>query len=323
MSTPGGPPVDWAKVFDRAHRRLAGRLMLVGTVAAAGSMLLLGGGLSGHAAVVSHREAVAREEEHREREDRVRRRRRACKGCHRHRRHGGNHEGKGGPGKSRAKPNLVVWLKGADVFVKDDSATGAGAFEVTLTTEREGEGGTPVSRATKSLGPHRVWRIESGCLPGGNLSVEVDSGKQIAESNEHDNVTEGECPSELPNLVPGFEKGQIVVFNESPVDAGAFDVRIAIEGSEGEAAKPRLLESGALVAEGTWESGVFCEEGDLVTVEVDTLERVKESNETDNTIDREKCPADGATHPGQTESPPAAGTRPSSEATTGSTEPIR
>ncbi|HSR94619.1 MAG TPA: hypothetical protein VLK56_07105 [Solirubrobacterales bacterium] len=46
-----GPPPDWDGIFDRAHRRVAGRLLLVGAVGAFCALLLLGGGLSAQGAV--------------------------------------------------------------------------------------------------------------------------------------------------------------------------------------------------------------------------------------------------------------------------------
>lgn len=50
MSDPN-TPLDWATIFDRAHRRLFGRLLLLGGVGALCAVLLLGGGLSARGAV--------------------------------------------------------------------------------------------------------------------------------------------------------------------------------------------------------------------------------------------------------------------------------
>jgi hypothetical protein len=46
-----GPAPDWDGIFDRAHRRIAGRMLLVGAVGAFCALLLLGGGLSAQGAV--------------------------------------------------------------------------------------------------------------------------------------------------------------------------------------------------------------------------------------------------------------------------------
>lgn len=45
MNDPGTPQLDWGSVFDRAHRRLAVRLILLAAIGALGAILLLGGGL--------------------------------------------------------------------------------------------------------------------------------------------------------------------------------------------------------------------------------------------------------------------------------------
>ncbi len=51
MNDLGTPPPDWDRIFDRAHRRIAGRLLLVGAVGGFCALLLLGGGLSAQGAV--------------------------------------------------------------------------------------------------------------------------------------------------------------------------------------------------------------------------------------------------------------------------------
>jgi hypothetical protein len=45
LNDPGTPPLDWDSLFDRAHRRIAVRLILLATIGALGAILLLGGGL--------------------------------------------------------------------------------------------------------------------------------------------------------------------------------------------------------------------------------------------------------------------------------------
>jgi hypothetical protein len=45
------PPPDWGSIFHRARRRIAGRLLLVGAIGAAGAVLLLGGGLEAQGSV--------------------------------------------------------------------------------------------------------------------------------------------------------------------------------------------------------------------------------------------------------------------------------
>ncbi len=51
MSDPGAPPPDWGAIFDRAHRRILGRLLLLGGIGAVCAVLLLGSGLSAQGAV--------------------------------------------------------------------------------------------------------------------------------------------------------------------------------------------------------------------------------------------------------------------------------
>lgn len=51
MNEPGQLPPDWESVFHQARRRIFGRLLLVGVLAAIGTTLLLGGGLSAQGAV--------------------------------------------------------------------------------------------------------------------------------------------------------------------------------------------------------------------------------------------------------------------------------
>lgn len=50
MNNPGAPP-DWGSIFHRARRRIFGRLLLVAVLAAIGTALLLGGGLSAQGSV--------------------------------------------------------------------------------------------------------------------------------------------------------------------------------------------------------------------------------------------------------------------------------
>jgi hypothetical protein len=47
----GTPPPDWDSIFQQARRRMAARIFLVATIAAGGTMLLLGGGLQAEGAV--------------------------------------------------------------------------------------------------------------------------------------------------------------------------------------------------------------------------------------------------------------------------------
>ena len=51
MNEPGTPPPDWNAIFDRAHRRILGRLLLLGGIGAVCAVLLLGSGLSAQGAV--------------------------------------------------------------------------------------------------------------------------------------------------------------------------------------------------------------------------------------------------------------------------------
>lgn len=51
MNEPDTPPPDWNAIFDRAHRRILGRLLLLGGIGAVCAVLLLGGGLSAQGAV--------------------------------------------------------------------------------------------------------------------------------------------------------------------------------------------------------------------------------------------------------------------------------
>jgi hypothetical protein len=51
VSDPGAPPPDWNAIFDRAHRRILGRLLLLGGIGAVCAVLLLGSGLSAQGAV--------------------------------------------------------------------------------------------------------------------------------------------------------------------------------------------------------------------------------------------------------------------------------
>jgi hypothetical protein len=51
VSDPGAPPPDWGAIFNRAHRRILGRLLLLGGIGAVCAVLLLGGGLSAQGAV--------------------------------------------------------------------------------------------------------------------------------------------------------------------------------------------------------------------------------------------------------------------------------
>lgn len=51
MSEPGSPQLDWDGIFDRAHRRVLIRLLLLGALGALGGLLLLGGGLSARGAI--------------------------------------------------------------------------------------------------------------------------------------------------------------------------------------------------------------------------------------------------------------------------------
>jgi hypothetical protein len=50
LNDPGAPP-DWGSIFHRARRRIVGRLLVVAILAASGTALLLGGGLSAQGAV--------------------------------------------------------------------------------------------------------------------------------------------------------------------------------------------------------------------------------------------------------------------------------
>jgi hypothetical protein len=50
LNDPGAPP-DWGSIFHRARRRIIGRLLLVAVLAAMGTALLLGGGLSAQGSV--------------------------------------------------------------------------------------------------------------------------------------------------------------------------------------------------------------------------------------------------------------------------------
>jgi hypothetical protein len=50
LNDPGTPP-DWGSIFHRARRRIFGRLLLVAVLAAIGTALLLGGGLSAKGSV--------------------------------------------------------------------------------------------------------------------------------------------------------------------------------------------------------------------------------------------------------------------------------
>jgi len=50
LTDPGAPP-DWGSIFHRARRRIFGRLLVVAVLAAAGTALLLGGGLSAQGSV--------------------------------------------------------------------------------------------------------------------------------------------------------------------------------------------------------------------------------------------------------------------------------
>lgn len=49
--TPEHPPPDWEAVFQQARRRMAMKLLVVASLAAVGTMLLLGGGLRAQGAV--------------------------------------------------------------------------------------------------------------------------------------------------------------------------------------------------------------------------------------------------------------------------------
>jgi hypothetical protein len=51
VNEPGAPPPDWNAIFDRAHRRILGRLLLLGGIGAVCAVLLLGSGLSAQGAV--------------------------------------------------------------------------------------------------------------------------------------------------------------------------------------------------------------------------------------------------------------------------------
>lgn len=335
---------NWTTILAGARKRLAVRIGAVATLALAGSLLLLGGGLTGRAAFrapepdqpVKKRKCKSGERRVGKHCERIKRcRKHAGKwhceepgrgNCHKEGRKrcrnpddGHTHDGK----RPQKKPNLVVSLIGTKVVAKNDSPVGAETFEVTVTTEREGEPSASESKTKKALPPHRTWKFKLACVAGDHLTVEVDSGHQIAESDEHDNVSEGECqPPERPNLVVAIEGGQVVVRNDSSVDAGPFDVRVMVEPVEGESTEPPVLNVESLAAAGAWEHGITCNAGDLVTVEVDASKQVDESNEEDNTIEREKCPAD--------ETPPSVPTQPSttpdakspSETTSPSTEPI-
>lgn len=46
MNGPDAPPPDWRSIFDRAHRRVFQRLLLLAGIGAAGALLLLSSGLN-------------------------------------------------------------------------------------------------------------------------------------------------------------------------------------------------------------------------------------------------------------------------------------
>jgi hypothetical protein len=54
MSDPGGRGPDWSAVFNRAHRRIARRLLLLGAIGAVGALFLLSGGLTASGAISWH-----------------------------------------------------------------------------------------------------------------------------------------------------------------------------------------------------------------------------------------------------------------------------
>lgn len=343
------PHPNWTAILTRARRRLALRVGGVVALALAGSLLLLGGGLNAAGVVPLAFDRSSKKVECKKGErlvgnhcEKVRRCRKRgggqrCEGhgsqrCREAGRKSCQNAGGGGQGGNgghpRKKPNLTVSLSGTEVSVTDDSSIGTGEFEVTVTTEREGEPPSSRSRAVQSLGPHETRHLDTGCVAGDHLVVKVDSGKRIDESSEKDNMVAGECqPEEKANLVAAVDAGEIVVENSSSVDAGPFEVRVTVELVEGESTEaPAVFEVQALPAGETWRHDLPCGSGDLVTIEVDASKQVDESNEEDNTIEREKCPAD-ETKPDETPSPEP--TPPSttpeakspSETTSPSTEP--
>ena len=64
MSEPGGTGPDWAAIFDRAHRHLGRRLLLLGAIGAGGAVLLLSGGLTANGTIKVFSPTESKAEKH-------------------------------------------------------------------------------------------------------------------------------------------------------------------------------------------------------------------------------------------------------------------